>query len=105
MVTRWAHPCFRLWDTQTGQSLRTLEGHSRNVNSVAWSSDGRMLASGSYDQTIRLWDTQTGQSLRTLEGHSNSVHSVAWSSDGRILASGSADNTIRVWDAQMKSQI
>ncbi|APA15267.1 hypothetical protein sscle_14g100370 [Sclerotinia sclerotiorum 1980 UF-70] len=88
----------RLWDTITGESLQTLEGHSNWVSSVAFSPDGTKVASGSHDKTIRLWDTTTGESLQTLEGHSNWVSSVAFSPDGTKVASGSIDQTIRLWD-------
>ena len=69
-----------------------------SVLSVAWSPDGRSLASGSADNTIRLWDVASAKETARLEGHTGSVRSVAWSPDGRSLASGSADNTIRLWD-------
>jgi WD40 repeat protein len=88
----------RLWDTATGAALQTLKGHSSYVNSVAFSTDGKVLASGSDDKTVRLWDTATGAALQTLEGHSSYVHSVAFSTDGKVLASGSGDKTVRLWD-------
>ncbi|KAK0747323.1 WD40-repeat-containing domain protein [Apiosordaria backusii] len=78
--------------------LQTLEGHSDSVYSVAFSADGRQLASGSYDNTVKIWDPASGQCLQTLEGHSDSVYSVAFSADGRQLASGSYDNTVKIWD-------
>jgi len=75
-----------------------LSGHTGSVYSVAFSPDGRLLASGSSDWTIRLWDVGTGQVVRTLSRHTDSVYSVAFSPDGRLLASGSWDRTIRLWD-------
>ncbi len=80
-----------------GQLLRTLEGPSGSVLSVAFSPDGQTLASGSWDNTIKLWRVDDGQLLRTLEGHADGVTSVAFSPDGQILASGSSDDTIKLW--------
>jgi len=66
---------------------------------VAFSPDGRTLASGSNDDTVKLWDVANGQLLHTLEGHTSNVTSVAFSPDGRTLASGSNDATVKMWDA------
>ncbi|GCB21817.1 vegetative incompatibility protein HET-E-1 [Aspergillus awamori] len=85
-------------DKTWSPNLQTLEGHSHWVWSVAFSPDGRTLASGSDDGAIKLWDTATGTEQQTLTGHSDSVWSVAFSPDGRTLASGSDDKTIKLWD-------
>jgi serine/threonine protein kinase len=77
----------------------TLEGHAGPVYSVAFSPDGRRLASGSDDQALKIWDSATGKELFSLKGHTNAVLSVAFSPDGQRLASASWDKTVRVWDS------
>jgi WD40 repeat protein len=89
----------RVWDAATGQELLTLQGHTNNVVSVAFSPDGTRLASASGDGTVRLWDAATGQELLALRGHTGRVFGVAFNPDGRRLASASQDHTVRVWDA------
>ncbi|MCP4550221.1 MAG: WD40 repeat domain-containing protein, partial [bacterium] len=87
----------RLWDIATAAELRRFEGHSRGVEAVAFSPDGKTLAAGSYDYTVRLWDVATAAELSRFEGHSAVVRAVAFSPDGKTLASGSHDGTVRLW--------
>ena len=89
----------KLWDVSTGQLIRTFEGHSNSISSVAFSSDGARILSGSGDKTAKLWDAATGRLLRSFEGHTNRVGSVAFSPDGTRVLSASDDNTLKLWDA------
>jgi len=80
------------------QCVRSFEGHTKEVQSVALSADGRWALSGSWDNALRLWEVSSGKCLRTFEGHTKSVNSVALSADGRWALSGSQDNTLRLWE-------
>jgi RNA polymerase sigma factor (sigma-70 family) len=100
----------RLWETATGKELRALKGHGPPVSSVAFSPDGKILASASADQMIRLWEMTTGKEIRAIQGYRNGVLSsdlvsVAFSSDGKTLASPSHDKTVRLWEAATGKEI
>ncbi len=85
--------------------IYTYHGHGHSdqpyhtVNAVAWSPDGKRLASASDDFTVQVWDATTGNNSFTYHGHSGFVYKVVWSPDGKRIASGSGDSTVQVWDA------
>lgn len=89
----------RLWNPQTGQLLREMFGQIDDVNAVAFSPDGELIASasGSVDKSVRIWSTQTGKLQRKLTGHQDLVTRITFSPDGATLASGSLDGAVRLW--------
>ncbi|MDQ2976363.1 MAG: caspase family protein [Acidobacteriota bacterium] len=88
-----------LWDTTTGQQIGELKAHGKGVTQVAFSKDGRFLASSSSDNTIKIWDVAARRELRTLTGHTTNIDSFDFSPDGRLLASASDDGATFLWDA------
>jgi WD40 repeat protein len=97
----------RFWDVDTGQSLGPpLAAHSGSVSSLAFSPDGKTLASGGDDHNILLWDVAERRPLGPpLSGHKLEVYSVAFSPDGKLLASGSRDTRVILWDVKSRTQL
>jgi GTPase SAR1 family protein/sugar lactone lactonase YvrE len=94
------NPVILLWNPQTNEVQASLKGHTDQVNCVAWSPDGKTMASGSRDGTVRLWEAESAQQIIVLESHASSITSVSFSCDGQFFASKSIDKTVRIWSSQ-----
>ncbi|MBD2339581.1 hypothetical protein H6G64_21645 [Calothrix sp. FACHB-156] len=88
-----------------GSLVRTLVGHSKSVNALALTPDGKYVISGSDDNTLKVWNWQTGEELRTLNGHSSYVNALALTPDGKYVISGSLDSTLKVWNWQTGEEL
>ena len=98
----------RIWDAATGRNLleincrtnsQILKRFTSGVLSVSWSSDGKRIASSSWDNTVRIWDAATGKNLLELKRSPNDVSNVSWSGDGTRITTGDGDSMVRIWDA------
>lgn len=94
-----------VWDVQSGVALHRFRGHRSCVWAVAFSPDGKRLASvsghkdnGGVPGEVKLWDLTTGQEVCSFPGHTGTVYGVAFSPCGRRLATGSVDGTVKIWD-------
>lgn len=85
--------------------LKTLEGHSNHVNSVAFSPDGTKIISGSEDGIIKIWEANSGKCIQTLKGYSSKVESVAWSPDGKYIVCGEDGGHVKMWEANSWERI
>jgi WD40 repeat protein len=88
----------QLWDAASGQEIGQLKGHGKAVTKVAFSRDGKLLATAGNDNTLKLWDMTSKRELRTLTGHTANINSIDISPDNRLLASSSEDGATFLWD-------
>jgi WD40 repeat protein len=87
-----------IWDAKDGALIRSVRGHDAPLTAVAYSPDGRTLATSSWDRTVMLWDAETGTRRSTLAGHQDWVCHVVFDHTGNKLATAGADGTVRLWD-------
>lgn len=89
----------------TPQTLYVCCGHNSRITSVGWSSDGKLLASTSFDKTLHIWDASNGNNIRICKGHFDRVNSLSWSRDNRYIATASNDGTARIWEVATGNEV
>lgn len=95
----------KIWDSSDGRLVRDMpDAHSDTVFGVAFSPDGKQLASCGADKFVKLFDVSTGKFVRAFEGHTHHVLGVSWQSDAKVLVSCGADNAVKVWDLDTGEQ-
>jgi WD40 repeat protein/predicted Ser/Thr protein kinase len=94
-----------LWDTHTFRPVAHWQGHTEQINGVAFNRDGDRLVSASSDHTVRLWDTATGECLRKFEGHTDEVFTAVFHPDGTRIASGGRDRAVWLWDVASGQEV
>lgn len=93
-----------LLDGSNGEILKTLRGHNKTITTLAFSSDGKMLAGSGWGNVIHLWDSHSGQPIHTFRRHTSSVRALSFSPNNKTLVSGSNDGTVRFWNTTTKQQ-
>lgn len=94
----------KIWNFDTAELLFELKGHDSSVRSLAWDSNGKMLASAARDRTMRVWDSRNGNCIQTRVGHKDWLNSVAFSPDGKHLVSGSWDYNLKLWSLRKEAE-
>jgi WD40 repeat protein/tRNA A-37 threonylcarbamoyl transferase component Bud32 len=92
----------KVWDAESGKELLQMAGGGLGL---AYSPDGKQIASGSQEGAVTIWDSSSGKVLCTLRGHASAVASVAFTRDGRRLATASADQSVRIWETRFGQEV
>eukprot|EP00283_Hemiselmis_rufescens_P013322 CAMPEP_0173443796 /NCGR_PEP_ID=MMETSP1357-20121228/30789_1 /TAXON_ID=77926 /ORGANISM="Hemiselmis rufescens, Strain PCC563" /LENGTH=241 /DNA_ID=CAMNT_0014409765 /DNA_START=1 /DNA_END=723 /DNA_ORIENTATION=+ len=96
----------KIWNTESGEELLTLEGHKNVVYAIAFNNPfGDKVITGSFDKTCKVWDSATGKLLHTLRGHSTEIVCLSFNQQGDVIATGSMDNTAKLWDAESGEEL
>lgn len=88
----------RVWNRENGVLVHSFEGHSKEVNCISISPDGKMAASGGKDRIAILWDVESGTEIRICDDHESSIEAISFSADGDMILTGGFDCTVRLWD-------
>jgi WD40 repeat protein len=94
----------RIYDTETWKIVNRLRGHQATIYDIAYSSDGRRIASSSEDKTIKIWDAETGKEIRTITGQ-RYFRDMAWKPNTKQLAAVTPDGGIKIWDSETGREI
>merc|ERR1712054_238694 len=91
----------KVWDTNTGEELLTLEGHKNVVYAIAFNNPyGDKIITGSFDKTCKVWDARNGEIIYTLQGHTTEIVCLSFNPQSTIIATGSMDSTAKLWDVE-----
>lgn len=95
----------KMWDIETGKTLRTFSGHTRGLACVEWSQDGKEIISAGNDQVIKMWNADTGECLKEFKGHTDLVRGLSFDTTSRKIVSVGYDKTTRIWDVDDEGEV
>ena len=99
------HNTFSIWNFKTNESLKTFEGHTKKINTLQYSHDGKRIISGSSDNKALIWDFETGDVIHAIKRHTSEVYFAEFSCDDRYAITASTDQTIRLWNTENGEEV